>query len=145
MTTTARRRVARSNKKKGRQQGSRKDKKPNFPPRSTEPLTANELAELTTAMIAKYGWTDEQSIRPFQLAGIQAQLEGSDMILQAPTGSGKTVIAAGPHSSPRSEGMITLISVPLVQLADDMVSGSTACTVNLYDLNRTSYSGCHLP
>ncbi|KAI0761242.1 P-loop containing nucleoside triphosphate hydrolase protein [Irpex lacteus] len=73
-------------------------------------------------MSVRYGWDDSQIIRPFQLAGIRAQLEGVDTVVQAPMGSGKTVIAAGPHASPRSEGMITLLSVPLIQWAEDMVT-----------------------
>lgn len=112
-----------SKKIKARQRPRRHNatKPKKLPPRSTAPLSESELTQLMDAMVAKYGWSEEQTVRPFQVAGIRAQLEGTDTIIQAPTGSGKTLIAAGPHSSPRSSGMITIISVPLVQLAEDMV------------------------
>ncbi|KAI0806299.1 P-loop containing nucleoside triphosphate hydrolase protein [Irpex lacteus] len=90
--------------------------------RNTSTLSDEEVAELIKTVSTRYGWDNDQAIRPFQLAGIRAQLEGVDMLLQAPTGAGKTVIAAGPHASPRSKGMITLLSVPLIQLAEDMVT-----------------------
>ncbi|KAI0344969.1 P-loop containing nucleoside triphosphate hydrolase protein [Trametopsis cervina] len=91
------------------------------PPRSISPLQDDELATLTKAIGASFGWPDNVFLRPFQLAGIRAQLEGTDAIIQAPTGSGKTVIAAGAHCSSRAKGMITLLTVPLIQLAEEMV------------------------
>lgn len=66
-----------------------------------------------------YGWTDDP--RPFQLAGVQAQLEGTDLIIQAPTGSGKTAVAAGPHLWPSSKGKITIMVSPLLALEEEMV------------------------
>ena len=89
--------------------------------RDTTPLSENEIFGLSNAMQKEYGWSHDQVVRPFQMAGIQAQLESVDMIIQAPTGAGKTVIVAGAHLSPRAKGTITLLSVPLVQLAEDMV------------------------
>lgn len=90
-------------------------------PRPREPLSENEAQALVDAIRTRNMWTENKTIKSFQMAGIRAQLEGTDTIIQAPTGSGKTLIAAGPHSSPRSKGMITLMSVPLIQLAEDMV------------------------
>lgn len=107
--------------RKGQKRRYRLHKTRSTAPRNTSTLTNEEIEELTKTMAARYGWDSSQAIRPFQLAGIRAQLEGVDTLIQAPTGSGKTVIAAGPHSSPRSQGMITLLSVPLIQLAEDMV------------------------
>lgn len=92
-----------------------------LPPRDTTPLSENEIFGLAHTMQKEYGWSHDQVVQPFQMAGIQAQLESVDMIIQAPTGAGKTVIVAGAHLSHRAKGMITLLSVPLVQLAEDMV------------------------
>lgn len=57
--------------------------------RKTSTLSDEEVADLVTAMSTRYGWDDSQAIRLFQLAGIRAQLEGVDTVIQAPTGSGK--------------------------------------------------------
>lgn len=92
-------------------------------------------------MSTQFGW-DEGTIKPFQLAGVKAQLEGIDTVIQAPTGAGKTVIAAGPHSSPRASGMITLISVPLVQLAEDMVCERLFAEVETQCVNCAT--GCYI-
>ncbi|KAI0075723.1 P-loop containing nucleoside triphosphate hydrolase protein, partial [Panus rudis PR-1116 ss-1] len=65
------------------------------------------------------GWEGEP--RPFQLAGIKAQLEGVDTIIQASTGAGKTAISAGPHFHKSSAGKCTIMVEPLIQLQDEMV------------------------
>ena len=59
--------------------------------------------------------------RPFQVEGTKAQLEGCDMIIQAPTGSGKTAVAAGPHVWETSKGKVTIMVSPLLALEDEMV------------------------
>ncbi len=68
-------------------------------------------------MRLKYGWN--LNPKGFQLAGVQAQLEGIDMIIQAATGSGKTAIAAGPHLW--IEGKQSIMVCPLMTLEDEMV------------------------
>lgn len=88
------------------------------PPHKTK-LSDSDLKTLARKMMEKYGWESEP--RPFQLAGVQAQLEGTDMIIQAPTGFGKTAIAAGPHLWPSSKGKITLVISPLLALEEEMV------------------------
>ncbi|KAI0772184.1 P-loop containing nucleoside triphosphate hydrolase protein [Irpex lacteus] len=92
------------------------------PLRSTAPLCDNDILDLTKKLIAQYGWSETQVLQPFQLTGIRAQLEGVDAIIQAPTGAGKTVVAAGPHLSPRSKDTVTIMIVPLIQLAEDLVT-----------------------
>ncbi|KAI0365875.1 P-loop containing nucleoside triphosphate hydrolase protein [Pilatotrama ljubarskyi] len=59
--------------------------------------------------------------KDFQLAAVQAQIEGVDMIVQAPTGSGKTALAAGPHLWPGNENKFTLMVCPLLSLEEEMV------------------------
>ena len=54
-----------------------------------------------------------------QRGSIKAQIEGTDMVVHASTGAGKTTIAAGPHTWIKDG--VTLISTPLIQLAEEMV------------------------
>ena len=82
-------------------------------------LSDEDVATLGAKMRAQYRWDSDP--RPFQLEGIKAQVEGVDMIIQAPTGSGKTAIAAGPHLWPTSTGKITIMVCPLLALEDEMV------------------------
>jgi len=79
-------------------------------------------------MEEKYGWTPQS----FQLAGIQAQLEGVDMALQAPTGAGKTAIVAGAHLWPHNELKVTIMVSPLLSLEDEMVCPSD-CLLSIVD------------
>ncbi|KZT69352.1 P-loop containing nucleoside triphosphate hydrolase protein, partial [Daedalea quercina L-15889] len=64
-----------------------------------------------------YGWKP----RPFQVAGIQAQIEGVDTIVQAPTGAGKTAVVAGAHLWPHGATKVTIMVSPLLSLEDEMV------------------------
>ncbi|OJT07078.1 ATP-dependent DNA helicase Q5 [Trametes pubescens] len=64
-------------------------------PQRRPKLSHDDLELLAKKMRETYGWNTDP--KPFQLAGVQAQLEGVDMIIQASTGAGKTAIAAGPH------------------------------------------------
>ncbi|KAI0763973.1 P-loop containing nucleoside triphosphate hydrolase protein [Trametes elegans] len=66
-----------------------------------------------------YGWDEHP--KAFQLAGVKAQLEGMDLVIQASTGAGKTAIAAGPHLWPSSKGKTTIMVCPLLSLEDEMV------------------------
>lgn len=70
-------------------------------------------------MRAQYGWPSDP--RPFQLEGVRAQIEGTDMIIQASTGAGKTAIAAGPYLWHTTKGKITIMVCPLLALEDEMV------------------------
>ncbi|KAJ2987233.1 hypothetical protein NUW54_g9487 [Trametes sanguinea] len=82
-------------------------------------LTVEEAQELSSKMREIFGWDAEP--KPFQLAGVTAQIEGNDMIIQAPTGAGKTAIAAGPHLWKSSAGKTTIMVCPLLSLEEEMV------------------------
>lgn len=86
--------------------------------RLRRPLTTAAEAGLVTAIHKEYGWEP----RSFQLAGIKAQLEGQDAIIQAPTGSGKTAIVAGPYILKENREKCTIMVVPLLALQAEMVS-----------------------
>ncbi|KAI0354105.1 hypothetical protein OH77DRAFT_1387317, partial [Trametes cingulata] len=82
-------------------------------------LRAEDIDWLRKEMRERFRWDSDP--RLFQLEGVQAQLEGTDMIIQAPTGAGKTAIAAGPHLWPSSKGKVTIMVCPLLALEDEMV------------------------
>ena len=82
-------------------------------------LTEAQLKSLAQKMQARFHWDEEP--RFFQLEGVHAQLEGVDAIIQAPTGSGKTAIAAGPYVWSGNEGKCTLMICPLLALENEMV------------------------
>lgn len=83
-------------------------------------LSKDEVEELAQKMREKFNWTEQP--RPFQLQAVQAQLEGTDVIIQAPTGAGKTAIAAGPHVWPSVSAakMTTIMVSPLLSLEEEM-------------------------
>lgn len=82
-------------------------------------LTADDVKLLSQKMRETYGWDADP--KPFQLAGVKAQLEGDDIIIQASTGAGKTAIAAGPHLWGTSAGKTTIMVCPLLSLEEEMV------------------------
>ncbi len=82
-------------------------------------LSDTDVIDLANLMKTAYGWTN--SPHSFQLAGVKAQLEKTNMIIQAPTGAGKTAIAAGPHLWPSSKGKMTIMVSPHMALEDEMV------------------------
>ncbi|KAI0072890.1 P-loop containing nucleoside triphosphate hydrolase protein [Panus rudis PR-1116 ss-1] len=83
-------------------------------------LTDEDVSKLGHALKNTCGW--ETDPRPFQLTGIKAQIEGTDTIIQASTGAGKTAIAAGPHFHESSRGKCTIMVEPLIQLQEEMVT-----------------------
>lgn len=89
------------------------------PPVRRQPLTPAEVDTLAQLMRERFRWDDDP--RFFQLQGVKAQLEGVDTIIQAPTGAGKTAIAAGPHVWPSSAGKTTIMVCPLLALEVEMV------------------------
>jgi hypothetical protein len=58
----------------------------------------------------------------FQREAIKAQLLWKDVLVHAGTGSGKTLIAAGPHTHPLAKGLVTFIISPLIALQEEQVS-----------------------
>ena len=69
-------------------------------------LTDIQIKSLAQKMQTQFKWDEEPCF--FQLEGVQAQLEGVDAIIQAPTRSGKTAIAVGPYVWDGNEGKCTL-------------------------------------
>lgn len=82
------------------------------------PLTPEDEETLKAKIQKSYGYDP----RAFQYEGIKAQLEGTDTVIQASTGAGKTMIAAGPHLHPSAAGKITIMVEPLIALQTEMVS-----------------------
>jgi superfamily II DNA helicase RecQ len=79
-----------------------------------------ELELLPDLIRANYSkWKD--GAKPFQLECMRAQKLGTNVILHAATGSGKTGIAAGPHLLPSSAGKVTLMVSPLLSLHAEQV------------------------
>ncbi|PIL35865.1 hypothetical protein GSI_01525 [Ganoderma sinense ZZ0214-1] len=91
---------------------------PHRPPKIPARLTEDEAKTLASQMRERFKWTEDP--RFFQVEGVRAQLEGRDLIIQAPTGSGKTAIAAGPHLWHTSKGKTTIMVCPLLALEDEM-------------------------
>ncbi len=91
------------------------------PPPPSQPtnvkLTDEEISHLEDHISKAFGW----KLKPFQVAGIHAQLERRDLFIQASTGAGKTAIAAGPHLWPGSAGKTTIMVSPLLSLEEEMV------------------------
>ncbi|TFY52110.1 hypothetical protein EVJ58_g10196 [Rhodofomes roseus] len=80
-------------------------------------LSEDDVGKLTKLMAERFKWEP----RPFQVAGVQAQLEGVDIMIQAPTGAGKTAIVAGAHLWPSDKPKVTIMVSPLLSLEDEMV------------------------
>ncbi|KAJ7302509.1 P-loop containing nucleoside triphosphate hydrolase protein [Mycena albidolilacea] len=84
-----------------------------------KPLTNIELRSLEEDIQAKFQWT--HTMKPHQMEAIIAQLQMRDVLVHAGTGSGKTVIAAGPHAHKSSISKVTLMISPLIALHDEQV------------------------
>ena len=89
------------------------------PPKLHAHLSEQQKNELSEEIKRKFNWPSGP--RDFQLKGICAQIEGTDMIIQASTGSGKTAIVAGPHIWAPCKGKITIMVSPLLALEEEMV------------------------
>ncbi|EJF62115.1 P-loop containing nucleoside triphosphate hydrolase protein, partial [Dichomitus squalens LYAD-421 SS1] len=102
-------------------------------------LTQDQLDNLAAKMRMTYGWDSDP--KPFQLEAVKAQLEGVDMIVQAPTGAGKTAIAAGPHLWRGSEQTFTIMVCPLLSLEEEMVRKTFATDFHLKAIALNSGNG----
>ncbi len=104
--------------KKPRRKTTRKDTRHHYAQVPERPqLGPDDLDFLRAEFERQYGYP----AKPFQLEAIQAQIEGRDVIVQAPTGSGKTAIAAGPHLWPANKDKFTIMVCPLLSLEEEMV------------------------
>ncbi|KAJ7848102.1 P-loop containing nucleoside triphosphate hydrolase protein [Mycena leptocephala] len=92
---------------------------PQEPIIARQPLTKAQLAGLPETMRTKFNW--DHDVHPYQLLGIEAQLQMRDALVHAGTGMGKTTIAAGPHAHATSAGKVTLMISPLIALHDEQV------------------------
>ncbi|KAJ7245186.1 P-loop containing nucleoside triphosphate hydrolase protein [Mycena haematopus] len=93
--------------------------RPQGNPNPRKPVTKEELRGLEDEIKIKFDWVHEP--QPHQMQGIIAQLQMRDALVHAGTGSGKTMIAAGPHAHRSSEGKVTLMISPLIALHDEQV------------------------
>ncbi|KAH9910453.1 P-loop containing nucleoside triphosphate hydrolase protein, partial [Epithele typhae] len=110
---------------------------------SRRPLSSEDIQLLREMLRNKFRWPNDP--KDFQVNAIRAQLEGVDIIVQAPTGAGKTAIAAGPHVWPSFERRATLMICPLLTLEDEM----TRTFKTDYGLSAIAINGenkaCHDP
>lgn len=100
------------------QQKKKKDRKPD--PTEWPGLKTDQLATLGKKIKTHFNWEHEP--RTFQLNAIKGQLQRQDVLIHAGTGSGKTVVAAGPHVYDETKGMVTFMVAPLIVLQDEHVS-----------------------
>ncbi|KAF5342587.1 hypothetical protein D9611_001979 [Ephemerocybe angulata] len=94
------------------------------PDGQSEPVAALTVLDtgfekLADMMKTAFKWT--HSPRQFQLDAVKAQLEKKDVLIHAGTGSGKTVVAAGPHAHPLAKGKVTIMVSPLIALQEEQV------------------------
>ncbi len=82
-------------------------------------LTPDNVKWLAARMQEAYKW--DTAPKDFQIEAVQAQLEGRDIVVQAPTGAGKTALAAGPYLWPGYERRFTIMVCPLLALEEEMV------------------------
>lgn len=81
-------------------------------------LSSDDIQDLDLRMQTAFGWSEPS--QRFQMAGATSQLEGTDMVIQAATGAGKTAVVAAAHLW--KTGVTTLMIVPLLELENEMVS-----------------------
>ena len=85
-----------------------------------EALKAKDLKGLSDKIKLKFQWTTNTP-KDFQIMGIEAQLKRQDVLVHARTGTGKTLIAAGPHAHERMAGKVTIMISPLIGLQEEQV------------------------
>ena len=80
-------------------------------------LTTEDLSALPSIIEKHCRWP----LRDFQIQALTALGRGEDVVVHAGTGSGKTAILAGLHLLPKTKGMVTLCSSPLIALQNEQV------------------------
>ena len=93
-----------------------------------EKLLPDQISQLHDALRNMLGGREP---RQFQVEMIQAQEEGQDALCHAPTGSGKTAIAAGPYAFAKNQGRVTFMVSPLIGLQNEMVGVTFAFITRL--------------
>ena len=90
-------------------------------PKASRPQVMEDLLK---ALATKWEEVYKFGLKDFQLAAVKAQIEGVNMVVQAPTGSGKTALAMGPYLWDwlEKEKKFTIMVCPLLSLEDKMVS-----------------------
>ena len=83
-------------------------------------LTSTNLKNLGQKIKDHFKW--KHTPREFQLEAIRSQLLRKDVLIHAGTGSGKTFVAAGPHTHEGTKGMVTFVVSPLIALQEEQVS-----------------------
>lgn len=102
-----------------------------------ESLSDNELEGLDDLVRKKFN--KPYTLKPFQRQATIAQLQGKDIIVHAPTGSGKTAIVAGPHAHPNCAGKVTFVVSPLIALQNKQAETFKA----EYGLNAIAINSSH--
>lgn len=104
--------------------------------------TQQDLQGLSEKIRSKFQW--EHVPHTFQLKAIESQLLQKDVLIHAGTGSGKTVVAAGPHAHEKCKGKVTIMVSPLIALQEEQVSTSETkkCfTTHINDSGRNISKG----
>ncbi|KAF4610293.1 hypothetical protein D9613_010675 [Agrocybe pediades] len=95
-----------------------KAKNPSRKTKAFAGLQEKDVEGLEIKLCEKFKW--KHTPRDFQLQAIKAQLLRQDVLVHAGTGSGKTMIAAGPHALlDPSKKMTTFVVSPLIALQEE--------------------------
>ncbi|KAF8602551.1 P-loop containing nucleoside triphosphate hydrolase protein [Ceratobasidium sp. AG-I] len=76
-----------------------------------------EIKSIEPQLCKKFGWN---TVRPFQLNGIRALLQGRDTVIHVATSMGKTAVAAGPFALDSAAKLVVIYVIPLLALQDEM-------------------------
>ncbi|KZV81633.1 P-loop containing nucleoside triphosphate hydrolase protein [Exidia glandulosa HHB12029] len=83
-------------------------------------VSDEDLERIGELMQNCFEWNHDAHV--IQKEGGKAQARGKDVLVQAPTGIGKTGIVAAPHVFPEHKGRVTIFVSPLIALQEEMVT-----------------------
>jgi superfamily II RNA helicase len=86
-----------------------------LPPRGAPPLSADEVLDRFVAWVTSTGL----SLYPAQEEGILALLDGKHLVLNTPTGSGKSLVATFLHFKAMAEGKRSFYTCPIKALVNE--------------------------